>query len=447
VTSPTLDLGAEAVPAPTIKKRAIEGTVWTVVGYGAQQVLRLGSNLVLTRLLAPEAFGLMALVFVFVTGLEMLSDVGVGPAIIQSARGDNRRLLDTAWTVQIIRGVILAIVALLVAWPAARLYAEPRLTALVTAAGIGMIVRGFTPTRVHSLNRKVLLARVTMMELSTQVVSIAVTIAAAFALRSAWALLVGALAGDVARVSLSYLILPGHRHRFAIDRDAVHEIIHIGRWILLSTAVTFFAGNLDRLAMGRLLSVKELGIYSIASQLALAVTTVGRTVGSRVLFPVLAETIRDRPALLYARLRTARTFWIVPTVLGLAVLAVGGDFVVRILYSARYQDAGWMLRILAAGSIFAVVNQATGVIWPSLGDFRMSTVLMMVQVPLELAAMLVGFHLHGIEGFVIGCVASEMVMYPVQSFLVARRRLWQPELDLPVLAASALIVVAGVLLR
>ena len=130
--------GVSQVQAPgpgSIRSRALGGAGWTTAGYVAQQVLRLGSNLILTRLLVPEAFGLMSLVMVFVIGLELLSDVGVGPAIIQSRRGDEPRLLDTAWTVQIIRGAILLGLSVLLAWPVARIYGEPSLSLLLPAAG------------------------------------------------------------------------------------------------------------------------------------------------------------------------------------------------------------------------------------------------------------------------------------------------------------------------
>lgn len=436
-----------AAHALDVKKRAVAGASWTVAGYGAQQVLRFGSNLVLTRLLAPDAFGLMALTSVFVLGLELLSDVGVGPAIIASHRGDDRRLLDTAWTVQVIRGFLLFGLALGLALPVAGLYAEPRLAGLVAVAGAGIAIRGFTATRVHTLNRQVVLGRLTAMELLCHAVNVGVTIAAAWWLRTAWALLIGSVVADGVRVALSYLLLPGHRHRLLLDRHAVSEIVHVGRWILFSTAVTYAAGQLDRLTMGRLLSVREVGIYSIAFQMVTAVVNVGRTVGSRVLFPVLAETVRHAPERLYGRLKTARMPWVLPTTAGLLALAIWGDGVIGLLYPRDYQDAGWMLRLLAAGSVAAVVNQSTGVIWPALGEFRTITVLMLVQVPVLFGGMLLGHALYGLPGLVAAIAAVELVVYPFQAALIARRKLWQPELDLPVLAASALVVAAGALLR
>src|SRR4051812_36532958 len=81
-------------PAASLKMRALRGSLWTILGYGGSQVLRLAGNVILTRLLFPEAFGQMVLVNVFLQGLHMFSDVGIGPSLIQSKRGDDPDFLN-----------------------------------------------------------------------------------------------------------------------------------------------------------------------------------------------------------------------------------------------------------------------------------------------------------------------------------------------------------------
>ena len=96
----------------SINKLAMRGAIWTFVGYGVGQSLRLGSNLILTRLLVPEMFGLMSLINVFILGLSLFSDIGVGPSIIQHKRGDEPEFYNTAWTLQVIRGGALWLICL-----------------------------------------------------------------------------------------------------------------------------------------------------------------------------------------------------------------------------------------------------------------------------------------------------------------------------------------------
>src|SRR2546421_7848298 len=91
----------------SLKALVIKGSAWTIAGHGAGELIRLAKSLVLTRLLFPEAFGMMSLVGVVMYGLQMLSDVGLVQAIIRDKRGDDPDFLNTAWTMQVIRGAVL----------------------------------------------------------------------------------------------------------------------------------------------------------------------------------------------------------------------------------------------------------------------------------------------------------------------------------------------------
>src|SRR5687767_15876104 len=98
----------------TLKRQVVKGVAWIVIGYGVSQFIRLGSNLILTRLLVPEIFGLIALMHAFIIGMSMFSDIGLRPSIIQSKRSNDPVFLNTAWTMQFIRGVILWVACLII---------------------------------------------------------------------------------------------------------------------------------------------------------------------------------------------------------------------------------------------------------------------------------------------------------------------------------------------
>ncbi|NEQ25446.1 MAG: oligosaccharide flippase family protein, partial [Microcoleus sp. SIO2G3] len=138
----------------SLKKLAIRGMIWTIAGYGAGQILRFGSNLILTRLLAPELFGLMALVNIFVMGLHLFSDVGIGMNVVQNKRGDDPDFLNTAWTIQVIRGAFLCLACLLITWPLAHLYNEPQLLWLIPLTGtLSTLVSAFNSPTLFLLER------------------------------------------------------------------------------------------------------------------------------------------------------------------------------------------------------------------------------------------------------------------------------------------------------
>ena len=163
--------------AADTRKRALQGSVWTLFGYGGAQVLRLGSNLVLAHLLFPSAFGVMALVTVFMQGLQMFSEVGIGPSIIQNSKGDDREFLDTAWTIQILRGFALWIFSCLLSWPASVFFGtnDPSgadLLYILPVIGFSSVLGGFNSTAVFSLNRHLRIASITWLELIPQAISV-----------------------------------------------------------------------------------------------------------------------------------------------------------------------------------------------------------------------------------------------------------------------------------
>ena len=144
---------SEILRGDGLAARATRSSAWTIFGHGTAQVIRLATNLILTRLLFPEAFGLMALVTVILIGLWLFSDAGVGPAIMQNRRGDEPNFLDTAWTIQTVRGGGLWLLTCALAQPAAAFYDAPMLKGLLPVAGLSLLIGGFSPTKLETANR------------------------------------------------------------------------------------------------------------------------------------------------------------------------------------------------------------------------------------------------------------------------------------------------------
>src|SRR5580658_1428970 len=132
----------EATPRAdqALESAAIRATFWTVVDYGCSMALRVVNSVVLTRLLLPESFGLMALVATLIVGISLMSDIGLGPSVIQSRRGDDPVLLNTVWTLQVLRGAGIFVVSLVLAWPMGLYYHEPRLMELLPALGLIVVI-------------------------------------------------------------------------------------------------------------------------------------------------------------------------------------------------------------------------------------------------------------------------------------------------------------------
>lgn len=437
---------ADHKQSPSLKQRALRGSIWTFVGYGTSQVLRLGSNLILTRLLFPEAFGLMALVQVFMQGLHMFSDVGIAPSIIQNERGKDPAFLNTAWTIQAGRGLMLWICACLIAWPAAQFYGEPMLMQLLPVTGMTALIAGLNSTKLATANRQLMLGRLTLIELGSYVLGLAVIMVWAWMYRSVWALVGGGIVSSLAQMILSHIALEGEQNRFHWEQEAFKALHRFGRWIFFSTALTFLAGQSDRLILGRLLDVRFLGVYTIALMLSRSVSELINQTASRVLFPSYAELLRERPERLDSTLRKTRLLMIAVSWGASLVLIIFGKDLIGFLYDDRYADAGWMLQIFAITALVAVLGQTYDSVLLAKGKTLFIAALLAIQISVQVTAMFLGAHWGGEHGLIVGLMCISWIMYPFQAICFARLSLWQPEVDLPLIALAS-VVAAIVLLN
>lgn len=400
----------------SLGKLAIHGTIWTLVGYGSAQGLRLGGNLILSRLLAPEMFGLMALVQTFIMGLALFSDIGIRPSIIRSPRGDDPVFLNTAWTLQVIRAIIIWLCCFLIAWPVSQFYGDSRLVWLIPLVGTGVAIKGFSSTSLARLNRKIAVGKLTIFELGIQAVSLTTMVVWAFFRQTIWALVGGNLLSSLLTTVWSYRLEPGASNRFAWDKEAVRELATFGRWIFVSTAMTFLAQQADRLILGKLFSLEMLGVYTIAFTFSDIPSAIIGQIDSKVIFPVLSKKADLPRASLRAKILQKR--W--PLLLGLAVvtaiLSSFGDLLILALYDSRYQDAAWMLPILALGiwpiSISQTVNSSLLAIGQSsyaAAGFFLKFLYMIIFLPLAFSQL-------GVLGVIIVIACNDIPFYAMVNY-------------------------------
>jgi O-antigen/teichoic acid export membrane protein len=323
----------------SFKNPVVRGTIMTVLGNGAGSAVRLVGNLVLTRLLFPEHFGTMALVNVVLAGLAMLSDVGVGPSIIQNKRGEDPVFLNTAWTVQVIRGATLWMIACAIAWPLARLYDKPQLTWLIPVTGVSALVGGLESTRLFTANRNLAVGRIVAVELVAQIAGALAMIGFAARWHSIWSLVLGGNVAALVKTVLSHVALPGSPNRFAWDGEARHSLLDFGRWIFLSTAITYFSGQSDKLILGKLIDSTALGLYGIATTLSSLPGMIVHQASQRVFFPTVSNMMR-RPDHDPAEVRVgrARLLMLLAPFFGVGTALVIPA--VQLAYDHRYHAVG-----------------------------------------------------------------------------------------------------------
>lgn len=349
---------------------AIHGSAWSLAGYGVSQLIRLAAMLILARhLLGPEAFGLVALMSVFLSGLQMLSDLGIGVDVIQHQRGDDPDFLNTAFLIQAARGATLWVLAVALAFPFAAFYKEPAVRLLVIVGAFTVVIRGMTSSSVWTMTRHVRLKKLTALNVVGDSVGFVVAVVWALFSPTAWALVAGKLSTALAFVAGSHLVSE-QPVRLSWDRSAASEIVAFGTGMFLSSATWFFCGEAERLVIGKFVTIAELGCFSLALTISAAPLDAIRKVISQVFLPQISESARTDRESAGIYLKRARSLLLVASISIAVGFILFSKAIVAFLLGPRFAMAGWMLQFLGFRAGVELFGTAAGMTLFGLGISR-----------------------------------------------------------------------------
>jgi len=436
----------------SLKRRILAAGSWSLAGYALNYAIRFGSSLVMTRLLVPEMFGVMTVAMMVMTGLAMFSDLGLKQNIIQSRRGSDSSYLNTAWVIQIIRGLLLWLLALGISLlvvaanqvglvPKASVYSDPLLPPVIAVVSISSVFAGFQSTKFSEASRHLSLGRITQIQIAAQVIGLICMIGWVLIDRSIWALVAGFTCSTIVTTLLSHTWLPGVANRWQWDRSAVHEIIHFGKWIFLSSILGFFTNNADRILLGGYVDSATLGIYSIAFTIVSSIVQILSTIIVEVSFAAFSEVARERSLELKRSLYRFHMLTASFTYFCSGLLIVSGNSLIRLLYDRRYAQAGWMLEVLAVGLLAVPFNLAIYCLLAR-GLPKIFTNLIAIRVVVTFVLIPLGFYFFGLPGALWAIVVSQLSSLPATIYYQLKYDLFDLSKELLLLP----ILFAGIIL-
>jgi O-antigen/teichoic acid export membrane protein len=418
----------------SLKQRVLNAGAWSLLGYAFGQVIRFGSNLLMTRLLVPEMFGVMAIATMVMVCLGMFSDVGLAQSVIQSKRGSDPAFLNTIWVTQIIRGALLWLFAsgigllLLLAdrigmVPRGSVYADPSLPYVIAILSIALIIGGGQSTKLFEASRNLLISRITRNVIAAQIAGLLCMIGWASIDRSIWALVAGSLCSTFVTAVLSHVWLPGIANRWDWDRSAFLEVIHFGKWIFASSILGFLAFNGDRMLLAGLVNATLLGVYVIAFLFFSSVDQMMTRIITDVSFPALSEIARERRVDLKANYY--RFYMAIASFAYCCsgVLMISGHTLIGLLYDPRYEQAGWMLEVLAVALSAIPLRMAASCLL-ALGLPRLYSHLMAIRVIGLFLLVPLGFHFFDIPGALWAIVMSYFSSLPATIYYMIKHGLF-----------------------
>ncbi|MEL7114019.1 MAG: oligosaccharide flippase family protein [Pseudomonadota bacterium] len=427
--------------------RAIRTSGFTVIKFAGQNGLRLAGNLILTRLLFPEAFGMMALVQVVLAGSAMVSDFGIKGSIVQDRRGDDPDFLNTAWTLQILRGVLLGGVIVLGAAPIAAFYNTPALADLLLVAAAIPVIQGFTSTRLATASRHMAIGHMVGLHLGAQAAGIAVMIVLALSVGSVWALMLGTLVAPILVAVLSHIVLPGIRNRLRLEPQALRRMFNFGKYIFLATAAGFVIAQGDKAVLAKFVSLSDLAIYNIGFFLATVPALLAQRLSHAVMFPLYARRPPDAAATNRNKINQARRLITGGLLAGLICLSLIGDALIGVLYDARYAGAGPLLVLIALAAMPSLITASYVSLPLAAGHAGRYALLMVAGAVIQFTLVLLGAWLFGLVGVAIAPALAALIFYPILIFGVCRDGGWDPIHDLAYHAVAAVAAVAIIMIQ
>ncbi len=384
-------------------RRGVSSLGWTGVSQISGLILRLGSNLLLTRLLAPDAFALIGTALAFLTTLEWLSDLGIQPAIIRHERGDDDDVLNTGWWLGAFRGWGLSAVAVAAAWPMSIFYNKPELFAVLAVLALRPALMSLRSPGMPSLKRQLNYRFIFFDEVSMTIGGTLVSVLFACYFPSVWAIVAGTVAGAVTGIVVSYLLcprLPGPR-----SPEVTRDLWSFGIQIMLNTLIMALWMNLDRLLGLKLLSETEMGLYAVAWNLAaVSEALIYRCcdVHYSMLSRLENDTARETA---HRELMNTLARWIVPAFACGICLA---PLVIRVLYDDRYLGAQLIFLVLMCRVLVRGIGQIEFQLLLSKKQIKVGTISYVIALIVQASAIIPLCTAYGASGMALSALLSTL---------------------------------------
>lgn len=412
-----MDTQADKDPSdPSLSHRMALGAAWVTAIRAASRFLGLISTVILARLLLPSDFGLVALATLIAASLELLSAFNFNLWLIQHP-DPKRQHYDTVWTLNVARGIITASVLVLLAHPLADFFEQPAIAMVLVALAFGQIVEGLQNVGIVDFQKHLDFHKEFQMFVTTRFGAFVVTIAAALAYQSYWALVAGIVIGKLIQLVLSYAL---HEHRPQFTLARWRDALDFSKWVIVNSLSSFTYGRLDAFFIGKWLSTEALGFYALAREIAdLAASEIVAPI-RRVMLPGYSKINDDRERMKIGFLDGFALIVLIgaPFAVGIGLVA---DPLVRIMLGDKWLACIPLVQLLSIYAVTAIVGANQVPLLLAMGDPRTLAGLNVAALIILIPAIAYGINAHGLVGLALAVSGVNAVVVAVGLHIVLDR--------------------------
>lgn len=439
----TVRFGAKSSHEGNLVTRLARGGAWLALGSGGEQLFRLARNMILARLLAPEAFGTMAIVLAVSNLLESLTQIGVREAIVQNPDATDDTYLNGAWFVSVGRSILLCVGGVVLAPYIATFYHDSDLSLMIRVAFLSLVFRSAISVRAYVSVKQLNFAAWIKIEQLGGMIGVTAAILLSVVIRNVWSLVIGYIVEAAAALVLSFVFCP-HLPRFRFNTAHMRSLLRFAGGMFGIPALTFVFLRGDVFVIGKVLTAAELGLYSMAASLADAPSLAMQKFVSPLLMPAFSEIQNEDNKITQGVLNVTSALATLLIPLGLFV-ATYGSAILRVAFTPQYSQVAVPFALLFTASTLRNLIVPTAAVYLAKGRpkvLRLLTglragILFVLIFPLVRSLGLVGAAVAVLSAMLISA-AAQIIQFGRLTGLSLRR--YVLTLAVPLLSSVPLIV-------
>lgn len=361
----------------SIFHKVIRGGSWVLALRFVEKGLSTVKIIILARILSPNDLGLFGIALLTLSILEAFSQTGFNTALIQK-KGDTKGYLDSAWSMSVLRGLILFSLLYFLAPYAAIFFYAPESSKIIQVLAFTIVLKGFNNIGIVYFQKELEFRKMFICCSVPTIIEFVTVVSLAFVLQNVWSLIIGQLVGSIAAFITGYLVHP-YRPKIKFEKSKIKELFSFGKWIMWSTILFFFITQGDDLFVARFLGVTALAFYQLAFRIANIPTTEIAHLFSQVTFPAYSKMQDNLPRLKESYLRVLRLVSFLSLPISGLILVLATEFT-TIFLGEKWLDMVPTMQVLVLSGLVRSIANTAGSVFTAVGKPKIDTILSLIRL-------------------------------------------------------------------
>jgi O-antigen/teichoic acid export membrane protein len=395
-----------------LRAKALQGGTLLGIGSVIAQVTRFGRNIVLTRILAPESFGVMAIVLSVSSIMDTFTEIGIKEAVIQNENGHEDQYINSAWWLSFVRSLFIYGLIFVCAPHVAIFYHNSKLTSLMRVALLSVVFNGAMSPRAFVALKLMNFKQWAYIQYGSNIAGTLLTVSLTFVLRNVWALAIGFAAEYAILCIVSYILCP-FRPSYKIQKESARDLLRFSQGIFGLSFLNLIFARTDIFVLGRVISAEQLGYYTIATYLAQVPSYFAMNWLGQILMPIFSHLKQDHARIndTFAKVTSTIVILFMPAFI---FVILTGRTLLSVLYGPRYAFAFWPLVLAVLVAFVNIANAQITTVLYAAGKPQLHRICVAIMAFVMVVLIYPAVHLWGIAGAQLAALLAVSVGYTIQ---------------------------------